>query len=74
MHQCREELPIDHYYQCAVRCLKESCAWKDHTDLQEWLIGMWLGIPARTDRHCASEKQPAKVDHSSVACFEYEIY
>jgi len=29
---------------------------------------------ARTDRHCASEKQPAKADHSSVACFEYEIY
>jgi len=28
---------------------------------------------ARTDCHCASEKQPAKVDHSSVACFEYEI-
>ena len=24
-----------------------------------------------TDRHCASEKQPAKSDHSSV---EYEIY
>jgi len=28
---------------------------------------------ARTDRHRASEKQPAKADHSSVACFEYEI-
>jgi len=24
---------------------------------------------APTDRHCASEKQPAKADHSSVACF-----
>jgi len=29
---------------------------------------------AHTDRHCASEKQPTKADHSSVACFEYEIY
>ena len=29
--------------------------------------------PTRTDRHCASEKQPAKADHLSVACFEYEI-
>jgi len=29
---------------------------------------------ACTDRHFASEKQPAKADHSSVACFEYEIY
>ena len=28
----------------------------------------------RTDRHCASKKQPAKADHLSVACFEYEIY
>ena len=28
----------------------------------------------RTDRHCASEKQPAKADHSSVVCFECEIY
>jgi len=27
---------------------------------------------APTDHHCASEKQPAKADHSSVACFEYE--
>ena len=27
-----------------------------------------------TDHHCASEKQSAKADHSSVACFEYEIY
>jgi len=27
-----------------------------------------------TDRHCASEKQPAKADHSSIACFEYETY
>jgi len=25
---------------------------------------------ARTDRHCASEKQPAKAYHLSVACFE----
>ena len=24
---------------------------------------------ARTDRHCISEKQPAKADHLSVACF-----
>jgi len=24
----------------------------------------------RTDRHCGSEKQPAKADHSSVTCFE----
>jgi len=29
---------------------------------------------ARTDRHCVSEKQPAKPDHSTVACFEHEIY
>ena len=29
---------------------------------------------ACTDRHCASEKQPAKANHSSVACFEHEIY
>jgi len=28
----------------------------------------------RTDRHCGLEKQPAKADRSSVACFEYEIY
>ena len=26
------------------------------------------------DRHCASEKQPVKAGHSSVACFEHEIY
>jgi len=29
---------------------------------------------ACTDCHCALEKQPAKADHSSVACFEHEIY
>ena len=29
---------------------------------------------AHTDRQCALEKQPAKADHLSVACFEYEIY
>jgi len=29
---------------------------------------------ARTDHHCASEKQPAKADLLSVACFEYDIY
>jgi len=28
---------------------------------------------ARTDRHCVSEKQPAKADHSSVACVQHEI-
>jgi len=28
---------------------------------------------ACTDRHCGSEKQPAKADHSSIACFEHEI-
>ena len=28
---------------------------------------------AHTDHHCASEKQPAKADHLSVACFQYEI-
>jgi len=27
----------------------------------------------RADHHCASEKQTAKADHSSVACFEYEF-
>jgi len=27
-----------------------------------------------TDHHCASEKQPAKADHFSIACFEDEIY
>jgi len=26
-----------------------------------------------TDRHCGSEKQPAKADHFSVAYFEHEI-
>jgi len=25
------------------------------------------------NRHCGSEKQPAKADHLSVACFEHEI-
>ena len=29
---------------------------------------------AFTYLHCAWEKQPAKADHSSVACFEYGIY
>ena len=28
---------------------------------------------ARTDHHCACEKQPAKADHSSLADFDYEI-
>ena len=28
----------------------------------------------RTDLHCATEKHPAKANHSSVACFECEIW
>jgi len=28
---------------------------------------------AHTDCHCGSEKQPAKANHLSVACFEHEI-
>ena len=43
-----EEVPIDHYYQCAVKRLKDSQVWKSHTDLQEWLVGTWLGIPEVT--------------------------
>jgi len=28
---------------------------------------------AHTDHHSGSEKQPAKVDHFNVTCFEHEI-
>jgi len=37
---------------------------------QDWPFGHQT---VRTDYHCASEKQPEKADHFSVACFEHEI-
>ena len=41
----QEKLPMDHYYQCALKGLKESILWKDNFQLQLWLSGTCLGIP-----------------------------
>ena len=63
-----EKLPIDHYYQCALKRLKDSSLWKDNIQLKQWLSGTWLGIPQVI--YCFHSILMPIVTYSYVLCIE----
>lgn len=39
-----ENLSIDHYYQCALKVLKDSNIWKENDQVQHWMTSTWLPV------------------------------
>lgn len=47
----QESLPVDHYYQIAVKKLKESPVWINNAPVSQWLTSKWLNIPQVREVH-----------------------
>ena len=39
-----DSLPVDHYYQIALKNLKESKIWKENEQVQHWITSTWLSV------------------------------